>query len=66
MKQVVNDRGDIVNGLFRKEDGSLVVVDSLKLRQAKLLKHNFDSLSNQINTLQQQVQDILVKINGIH
>lgn len=63
MKQVVDRSGEKIKGLFRNDDGSLVVVDSKRLMQAQMVKTNMDSLTNQIDTLQKQVKDILERIN---
>ena len=63
MKQVVDRSGEKIKGLFREDDGSLVVIDNKRLMQAQMVKSNMESLTNQIDTLQNQVKEILEKRN---
>lgn len=64
MKQVHNIDGSKIHGLYRQEDGSLVVIDHPAL-QKNIVSHSaFMALNKEVETLKAQMIIILEKLNG--
>lgn len=62
MKQVVDHRGDKVVGLFKKEDGSLVVSNKVAFEKSVLEKKRVDEvleLHERIDRLENIIQKLL-------
>ena len=64
MKQIVDDDGNQIFGLYRCKDGSIVTVDISSYQKNKLQHDKFYSLTNEVNILKEQIKIILEKING--
>ena len=63
-KQVIDSSGNVVDGLFRGDDGSLTINNSDAYRKSKIQHEKFASLNDEINGLKEQVNKILEKLNG--
>lgn len=64
MKQVVDRNGGVIKGLFRTESGSILVDDPSALQKSQLSQAAFESLSNEVQTLKNQINEILKHIHG--
>jgi len=59
MKQIVNSRGELVHGLFKKEDGSIVVVDDQAWKKNLAAKNVIDSMRLEIDDLRKLVMSMI-------
>lgn len=59
MKQVVDSNGNNIGGLFRRDDGSLVVTDITALNRNKISHEVFAALNNEVKVLREQMDQIL-------
>ena len=59
MKQVSDANGVPIRGLFRKEDGSIVVNDPVSLKKNELVALNINKLNSEVETLKKQIADIM-------
>ena len=66
MKQVYDDRLQPINGLFRQDDGSLVVKDDNALKRSQAAHNVFDNINNELALLKEQMRVLLENINGKH
>lgn len=64
MKQILDKNGNIISGLFRNDDGSIVANDITTYKKNKLQHDKFTSLTNEVNLLKEQMKNILEKLNG--
>jgi hypothetical protein len=63
MKQIVDYFGNKVQGHFKKSDGSIVVINNDELNKSKISIESFQKLRDEIDTLKEQMQIILKKLN---
>lgn len=66
MKQVVDANGNPIKGLFKNNDGSIIVKDPDGLKKSQIQKNSFLALNNEVVDLRQQLRKILEKLNGEH
>jgi hypothetical protein len=66
MKQVIDESGKVIKGLFRTESGALVVKNELGLKQSIAQHTSIDSLNKEITQLKDQIALILETLNGKH
>lgn len=64
MKQVADSSGNVVEGIYRSSDGSLVLNNNNAYQKNKLQHDKFTSLTNEVNLLKEQMTKILEKLNG--
>lgn len=64
MKNVVDKTGAPIKGLFRKDDGSLAVVDHAGQKRSSVQKKVINDMHAEITDLKQQLKLILDKLNG--
>lgn len=70
MKQCIDEKGNVIKGLFKKDDGSLVVVDPEAYMRSMTQKANATKLQDEIESLKSQISNIMKllneKTNGNH
>ena len=64
MRKVTDANGNIIDGLFRSNDGSLSLNNQAAYIKNKLQHNNFTSLTHEVELLKEQIKLILEKING--
>lgn len=64
MKQVVNEYGQSITGLFRTDDGALIVKNETSLEKSRLQHNTFSSLNKEIDQLKGLVKHILERLDG--
>ena len=64
MKQVTNAAGEPIKGIFRNDDGSIVIINYTELKKSKLSHAAFESLNNEVQELKKQMKQILEHIHG--
>lgn len=64
MKPIVDKNGNLISGLYRNKDGSIVNDDVNSYHKNKLQHDKFTSLTNEVNILKEQMKIILEKLNG--
>lgn len=64
MKPVIDSSGTKIKNLFKNDDGSLVVRDSVGYARNKTSKDAFESINKEVAEMKQQLQLILEKLNG--
>jgi hypothetical protein len=64
MKQVVDINGLPINGLFKKDDGSIIVQDDTSLLINRSQHAAFGTINEEISSLKQQVQQLIGLLNG--
>ena len=65
MKQVIDKNGDVVYGLYRSENGSLIVKESVQLQKAKIelnMKQDIEKLKYEVNGLRNIVNELLTHV----
>jgi len=58
MKQVLDSFGKPIKGLYKNQDGSVVVKNDAELKKNLKQRETFDRLNNQISDLQSRVSEI--------
>lgn len=64
MRQVVDQNGHPIKGLYRRSDDSLVVIDEEAFKKNKISHEAFDALNTEVMTLKRQMEQILGMLNG--
>lgn len=59
MIQVIDLSGNVVNGIFKKEDGSIVVKNDNEYLKAVSFKNKIDSMQDEITTLNKLVNKLI-------
>lgn len=62
MKQIADSNGIPIRGLFRKDDGSIVVNDPVGLKKNELVALNINKLNNEVDELKKQMAELMVLI----
>ena len=63
MKQVLDVHGNKITGLYKKDDGSFVVVDKDGFKKSQSAKATINGLKNEVNTLKEQMAKIMEMLN---
>lgn len=63
MKPCIDERGNILKGLFKKDDGSIVVIDPVALQRAQAQKSQVNKLVDEIELLKTQMHEIMKLLN---
>jgi hypothetical protein len=64
MRPVLDSNGNPIQGLYRRTDDSLVVVDDNAFKKNKISHDAFEALNNEVMTLKRQMEQILGMLNG--
>lgn len=59
MKQISDSNGIPIRGLFRKDDGSIVVNDPVSLKKNELITNNINKLNSEVSELRTQMNDLM-------
>lgn len=62
MKQLSDSSGTPIRGLFRKDDGSIVVNDPQSLKKSELVAHNINKLNGEVSELKKQMDELMTLI----
>jgi len=63
MIQIADNMGAPIKGLFRGDDGSIVVVDKVSLLKHERSQNNINNLNNEVDSLKRQIADIMTLLN---
>ncbi len=64
MRQVVDNAGNPVKGLFRRADDSLVVINPDEFAKNKISHDAFQALNNEVMILKNQMEKVMEMLNG--
>lgn len=64
MIQVIDDSGREIRGLYRLENGALIVKNDAALRQSVAQYSTIEGLNKEINLLKEQIKTIMEHLNG--
>ena len=64
MKQIIDETGKSITGLFRDDNGAIIVNKPSAYMQAQIQSDNFALLNNEVNILKEQMRQIMGKLNG--
>jgi hypothetical protein len=63
MKQVIDSSGNVINGLFRNSDNSLIFKDDIALSKSIASNNVFTTLNNEVQELKEQMNRIMEMLN---
>lgn len=65
MKQIVDEQGNVVQGLYRDDNGAIVVKDPAAMHKYKMQRNVFMTQTNKISDLEMKMRELSTLVDRL-